>query len=356
MANKVLVRLKNGECCARDLPAPKNTGLLIGAAVGAGCPNLPADVKAIQAALNNVPPDAGGPNPKLAVNGLPGGGLELAIAAFQQFVFGWKNSRVEPDSLTFAALVAFQPGSNGVSHAKKPRSPDTVPLVYSTLPAAMGLIRGALRHIGSCQNLLNGRASLFREVAERRYTTLNAFFHLDKLPRNQALSALARMQTIFQRMETAIGHSNQSTEIGTGIFQPDPQDQRDVYAFTFLGGYPRRSGGKPMMSKADNYQGPNLRQGTIYICAGLDGQPGEITAYTTVHELAHWVGPEINRPDTIMDFSYRFKPDFYTLPAEIALRTADSYAMFAVAASDRALVEKDDIYLPPMIVRRPAGK
>ena len=36
MKNKVLVRLKNGECAERSMPVPSNRGLLISGSVGAG--------------------------------------------------------------------------------------------------------------------------------------------------------------------------------------------------------------------------------------------------------------------------------------------------------------------------------
>jgi hypothetical protein len=55
----------------RDLTPAGAAGVLaISAPVGLGGSNLPADVKSIQDALNQVPADQGGPGSKLVVNGV----------------------------------------------------------------------------------------------------------------------------------------------------------------------------------------------------------------------------------------------------------------------------------------------
>ena len=104
------------------------------------------------------------------------------------------------------------------------------------------------------------------------------------------------------------------------------------------------------MSGDDNYSGPNLPENKIYICTGLEDSGLVFTAYNTVHEMTHWVGPEKGQPNTVLDFSYRHKADFYNLAPETAMRTADSYAMYAVAASERGLEEGSTIFLPPIII------
>jgi hypothetical protein len=351
MSNKVLVRLKNNECEARDLPAPTTRGLTISASVGVGGRNLPADVKAVQSALNNVPVAQGGPNPKLVPDSQIGPKTCAAIANFQKIQLGWSDSRVDPDNITMATLRSFQPFTPGSPNGPSPtpRDKTTIPRVYATLPNAGQLILGAMRYVDSSRDLLMRRTS--STDAQDRYATLNVFFHLDELPDALALNALTRIRGVFQNMQRALLHAGR---IGNGhaIFQPDPLDQSDTYAYTYAGGFTRRdTRGGPKMSGDDNYEGPNQREDSIYICTGLEGKAGDFTAYNTVHELAHWVGPEIGQPDTILDFSYRHKADFYQLPAPTALRTADSYAMFSVAASQRGLAEDAVIFLPPMVIR-----
>jgi hypothetical protein len=223
--------------------------------------------------------------------------------------------------------------------------------VYDTISNARRLIAGAKRYIASSREYLTGKSQgHVSQLAQDRYATLNVFFSLDKLPDARALAAVDRMNTIFTNMEKALSHKGYMAN-KHAIFQFDPLNQTDIYAYTFLGGFTRRDNkGGPKMSRDDNYDGPNLREDSIYICRGLDGHDGDFTAYNTVHELAHWVGPEIHKPDTIEDFSYRHQNGFYSLPPETALRTADSYAMFAVAASDRGLAEDAFLYMPPMVI------
>jgi len=352
MSNKVFVRLTNGECEKRDLPGQASTDVIITSSVGAGGHNKPTDVVTIQKALNRVAPGSGGPPKPLDVDGKVGPLTNGAIAKFQTHFFHWADSRIDPENITIATLRACQPGAG--SKVPNPRSPATIPLVYLTIPNARQLITGAKRYLTSSREHLLGTATNKTQAADR-YAKLNVFFSLDKLPPALSLANVERINKVFLKMEKALAGGGR---LGSGhsIFQPDPLDQKDVYAYTYAGGFTRRGpNGSPKMSKDDNYEGPNLREDSIYICSGLEGRNGDFTAYNTVHELAHWVGPEINHPDSIHDFSYRHKADFYSLPASTALRTADSYAMFAVAASDRGLAEDAMIFMPPMIIRGSSG-
>ncbi len=347
MKDKVLVRLKNGECAERSLPSANDRGLLISGSVGAGGRNLSADVKAIQKALNNVPADQGGPVPPLVADGLIGPKTRSAIAAFQQKQFGWSDSRVDTDKYTIAALRGFQPDPGAPSPKRVALS--TMAKVYATLPIAMRLIKNGMSGVTACESLLSGATK--GTDAEDKLAVLNVFFSLDKLPEPQRLPAVRRIKSLFLKMEEAMGFYGVSATMN-GIFHRDPEDQPDIYAFTYRGGYTRKAAdGSPMMSGDDNYEGPNLPENKIYICTGLEGSGFHFTAYNTVHELAHWVGPEKGQPNTVVDLSYRHKADFYNLPPETAMRTADSYAMYAVAASERGLVEDATIFLPPIVIR-----
>lgn len=355
MKDKVLVRLKNGECAERSMPALSNRGLLISGSVGAGGRNLPDDVKAIQKALNNVPADQGGPVPPLDVDGLIGPLTKGAIARFQEKQFGWSDSRVDTDRMTIAALRTFQPDPAGPAALPNRVSLSTMAKVYATLPLAARLIKNALNALGDCEALLSGKAAS-RSEAEDKYAVLNVFFHLDTLPQTQQLASVRRIRLLFRTMDEAIGFYGLSAATG-GFFSRDPQDQPDIYAFTYSGGYTRKgTDGGPMMSGDDNYEGPNLPEDAIYICTGLEGSGFHFTAYNTVHELAHWVGPEKGQADRVTDHSYRHKGDFYNLAPATAMTTADSYAMYSVAASERGLAEDAVIFMPPMIIRGSAPK
>lgn len=69
--------------------------LILTAAVGAEAPNHAADVRAVQAALNQVPAADGGPVERLAVDGTCGPRTIAAIARFQMRHFGWTDFRVD---------------------------------------------------------------------------------------------------------------------------------------------------------------------------------------------------------------------------------------------------------------------
>jgi hypothetical protein len=353
MSEKVIVRLKNGECAKRALPTPPTKGLTISAAVGHGGSNLSADVRAIQGALNLVPVASGGPTPALAVDGLVGSKTLAAIGAFQRLQFDWSDSRVDPESITIATLRTYLPDTPGgpLPPPPPPRNKATLRRVYDTISNARRLIAGAKRYAASSREYLRTKSKGHGTQQDKdRYATLNVFFSLDNLPDAEALAAVERINTVFTNMEKALSHNGYLAN-NHAIFQFDPLNQTDIYAYTFLGGFTRRDNkGGPKMSNDDNYEGPNLREDSIYICRGLDGHDGDFTAYNTVHELAHWVGPEINKTGTIEDFSYRHRNGFYSLPPATALRTADSYAMFAVAASDRGLAEDAFLYMPPMVI------
>jgi|GEM_PF-1473662 len=350
MSEPVLVRKTNGECVEVKLPKPNQKGITITGSVGLYGTNSPSDVRKVQEALNKVPAKAGGPNPALVVDGFVGHKTLTAIATFQQHHFGWNDQRVDPDNLTMATIRAFLPDAPGAPPGPPPtpRDKSTLPLVYATTSIAKRLVTAARSYVEASTTHVNGKSTSAADAD--KYSVLNVYFNLDKLPKADSLAALGRIDKVFKTMQQALANGGNLGK-PDAIFQPDPEDQKGIYAFTYAGGFTRKgTDNKPMMSEPDNYSGPNLAENAIYICTGLDGMAGEFVAYNTVHEMAHWVGPEKGSANAIKDYSYRHKSDFYNLPAETALKTADSYAMFAVAAKDRVLVEDDSWFMPPMVI------
>ena len=204
---------------------------------------------------------------------------------------------------------------------------------YATVPDARKLVAGARKHLASSLAFVNGHPS-HGHVDEDRFSALNVYFNLDQLTKHQAATYLRFIDAIFHRMQRALA------TVGTygsphGVFRPDPDPAQhpNWYAYTYPGGY-HHGGGR----------------GAIYIEAILDRQDGGFTAFNTVHEMAHWVGPADGHR-SILDFSYRHKHGFYELPPQTALRTADCYAMFAMAASQPGLAEDNTRYMAPMVIR-----
>jgi hypothetical protein len=83
--------------------------LVLHAAVGAEAPNGQQDVRAVQSALNALPPGAGGPAAALSVDGRCGPRTLAAIARFQLHHFGWTDFRIDPGQGTARRLSVTGP-------------------------------------------------------------------------------------------------------------------------------------------------------------------------------------------------------------------------------------------------------
>lgn len=79
----------------------------LGGGVGRGGRNNASDVRVIQGALNRVPAACGGPDPRLATDGLPSEALSTAIGRFQWRFFGMPrpDGRVDVGGKTYRALA-----------------------------------------------------------------------------------------------------------------------------------------------------------------------------------------------------------------------------------------------------------
>jgi peptidoglycan hydrolase-like protein with peptidoglycan-binding domain len=86
----------------------------ISASVGQGGVNRYADVLAIQQALNKIPPNQGGPDPKLVEDGLIGPKTRGAILKFQRANAGLpQDSRIDVNGPTLARLNTLLGGGGG---------------------------------------------------------------------------------------------------------------------------------------------------------------------------------------------------------------------------------------------------
>lgn len=358
MVDHVCARSTSGECISYPAGATA-TGpavLTITSSVGEGCSNLKADVVKIQKALNSIPPVSGGPFPNLVVDGICGSKTKGAIAAFQRHQFSWCDFRVDPDKLTIQRLREFQVSSASEDSSSNPDRMSALTRVYSTLPLANQLITNAIRTVDLANDHVCGRLgnnkSLSR-IAQDSFARVDTYFNLSRQQKQIQPTSLQTIRRLLSRMQTAIGGSGPLTKPGTGIFQLDPGDEADIYAFTYRGGFTRKaSSGRPKMSKDDNYSGANLREDAIYICTGLNEMTdSSFVAYNSIHELAHFVGPEKGRPGAVIDHTYRHRPDFWSLDPQKALENADTYAMFTMDSAGTGLTEGQSIYMPTMIIR-----
>jgi hypothetical protein len=89
----------------RPIPPP-SPPLILQRSVGKGGVNIAAEVQAVQARLNAVPRDRGGPVPLLAVDGIVGEKTIAAILRFQHVSVGVSDGRIDPGGPTLARLNA----------------------------------------------------------------------------------------------------------------------------------------------------------------------------------------------------------------------------------------------------------
>ena len=316
----------DGEChqypAATTGSTDKAGDVNLSASVGNNAYNRFEDVRTVQDALNSVPATDGGPDPLLKVDGLCYGKSVAAIRKFQKLGCGfqWPDGKIDPERRTHLKLRTYF----------IPANPYITPLVYSQLGEAMSWTFAALRVVDSSlwyvQKRPGGLAS--------NYALVNKYFHLDKFfVTSQRVQSLVRIRSIFTNMQLCIGRQSAATSPGSGYFQEDLKENRHL-AYTYYGGFTRAmTKGKPPLSKPE-YSGPVNRQDAIYLCPRKIGSRSTLVlTYIIVHELAHFVGPEIEKPDRIDDHSYRKKGDeFFRLAPELALRTADCYSQFAAEA------------------------
>ncbi|HEV3026384.1 MAG TPA: hypothetical protein VG457_02370 [Planctomycetota bacterium] len=319
MSHPLIAMGTDGIC--RPLAAPPYLAEVpITGSVGVGGLNNLDDIRTIQDALNEVSPTSGGPSPSLVVTGQMDQKTIAAIKKFQMIACKMRvpDGRVDRGRLTHQTLARFYIVSN----------PYTIQLVYLYLPEALSWILAAERALDEAI----GRVSGSFASSNYGYDLASKFFHIDQLPRVQAVVELDRLRRIYRRMQTVIGHRSALTTFGSGYFQADGLSN-DAFAYTFYGGYDRG----PVMSSVDDYAGPDQRQDTIYFCTRMiNPRATRAIINAIVHELAHFVGPGVSSPDRIGDHSYFSQPEFFKLSPYLALRTADCFSCFAGHAKIRA--------------------
>ncbi len=292
----------------------RTLGILFPVGPAARCRNLPGDVIAVQRALNKFPADHGGPFPLLVADGICGPKTNKAILKFQTKQFGVNKADgvVDPNQRTDNELA--RPAETYFS---------LTATMISRLPAALAVIttaRAALLSARASQTIVaNGGVPLFTGS----WDLVVKHFQIDKMPNwSKTLDDIDR---IFFNMQLAIGHIPQGLEI---IADEPAEHTRGAVAFVYGGGY-------WLPDRAGTYQG--LPNSTIYLCPRLEGKDLESFAYVLIHELAHYVGPNILSGIGIDDYGYHHlnTKSLNKLTPWQRVHNADSYAQFAFEATGR---------------------
>ena len=337
--------LRSAFTCACDLAAPEGAGLLLvslSAAVGDApaprCPNRPADVRAVQEALNHFAPADGGPSPALVVDGVCNAPTRRAIRAFQR---RWatcglaggteRDGVIDVDGPTLARLregpagptsagVGDGAGASGAARARAVR-PRVLELIASAR-AVLSVAAARYKRVplaGDVANLARADAAVAK--AERH-------FHAGQT--RDPAARLARVDGVFQLMQTALALSADGVVAAAAPPADDPHALASAWAGGFHTGATPCGGG----SAAFQHGAAAGRMDAIRLYPAAAGLDGDALAYALVHALAHHVAPT-SAP--IVDLAaWHRAPDAYAAlgPAE-ALRNADSYAQFAFDAAGR---------------------
>jgi peptidoglycan hydrolase-like protein with peptidoglycan-binding domain len=350
MAQQFLAFNRERGCSLCD--APSTQGITIAASVGEGGRNLAADTRTIQEALNGVTPASDRPVPLLKVDGIVGPKTLAAIRAFQRRRLGSADGRVDPGGRTLRALGGSSggtapPGKGAVAPsvpaATDQENQDFIWTIGLTLPTVRQWLHSARRTLEMAMDVNTDRPGRpLLDLGLREFGLVDKYFHIGALSRPARVTYMQDLKRIILDMQVVVSQSiigNGLVGYGSGFFQPDPQDgkpaSKDYDAFTYYGGWHRRDrSGKPRMSKQDNYEGPNLRQDTIFFpVSHFKARGQDYINLVIVHELAHFVGPGVDSGDRIGDHSYRNKANFFKLNSHLAKRTADAYACFIAEAA-----------------------
>jgi hypothetical protein len=318
-------RLCSDFTCACDLATVEGARALlvtlsapVGDAPASRCPNRPADVRAVQEALNHFPPAVGGPARPLAVDGVCGTLTRRAIGAFQRrwgIIGAERDGVIDVDGPTIARLREGPPAPAGRAddarlRAVRPRLVEVVASARAVLSIAQGRYKRVTDH-GDLANL----ARIDGAVAK-----VERHFHAGRT--RDPAARLARIDAVYQAMQATLGLAAAGV-----IADAAPVDGDGALAVAWDGGFHTAGHGIP----AGGHGG---HMATIRVLPAARALGPDPLAYALVHALAHHVGPT-SAP--IVDVAYaHVAPDAYAaLGPAGALRNADSYAQFAFDAAGR---------------------
>lgn len=306
MASKA--RLSSGSCAAHEPGGPRAfspTDLVLTRPVGRGAAVSGPDVLTVQKALNEIPPELGGPVEKLDPDGKVGRFTLAAIEKFQQQHFGFKDGRIDLFGKTHAKLSSMRPAKLAFVNAAK-----------GNLAEALLTIRAAVAKLLLAQTeVLTGGGLL----GPRNIEMVN--LHFDVLKSPSPLDAIDGLKAVYDRMLSVFARPGGLW--GVSAFDADPFTEPDAVAFTSLGGF--------------DHQGQFIgwmRIDAIYICEVYLTTFADDKIVTLVHELAHFVGPSAGNVITDHADGLTDSAAMKALPPARKQRTAQSFANFAFHAKN----------------------
>jgi peptidoglycan hydrolase-like protein with peptidoglycan-binding domain len=315
-----------GNECVLSEP-PSTGGDKIGSSVGENGRNIADDVRTVQNLLNGVPLGSGGAAGKpLKVDGVAGPLTKAAIKQFQIRQLLRADGRVDPEGPTLKKLRALNLGG-GLSGQAAPATPGVVsPPGNITLRLATALlvapeVRSALvRARSAIEGLLfTPPGGFFRQRAEILFNQ-----HFGS-PGNQEKDSFRFVVRNYANMLSAADNPRPSLFGGTfaNFYDIDPINFVKNQAGEPIFGYVRIRGREnPALDAA------GIDFTKIYLTAAVDGRPRDQFTLLGLHELAH-LSSNQGAAVFLADNAYGFQPKYFTIPHQLRLRNADSYANFA---------------------------
>lgn len=307
--------------------------------VGKGGRNLTADVMLVQRLLNDVPPDKGGAQPQLEVDGIVGPLTLGAISKFQR-TLGFSDGRVDPGGPTIARLELLAGANSDVADALKKKPPSAPQpgsagnsiqaqtirrqIVISVMPDARRAIEKTLLELDQIRLRIQlaGKPLLPASKSER---VLNSHFATAALPGSALRSSLFFIQATFANMKAMLDGRKGffgGNPFGANIVEadpippPPPKDLRNAFAYS-----PNQTGDKKRQARL------GVSPSRLYFTSLIDGRSRDFFLYALMHELAHFVDAE--NAAAIRDHAYGHDDRYLTLPHPLRKLNADCYGLLA---------------------------
>jgi peptidoglycan hydrolase-like protein with peptidoglycan-binding domain len=311
--SSILVMPSVGSCISTStLPASPGP-IAITKPVGQGpfARNIPADVKIIQEALNQVTVKGftGGPIPILVVDGIKGSKTQSAINKFQQA----QVKSIIPDGLV-------EPGGKTILRLNELVAPVSKFDLNAKLAAALPILRASLA--AAIQNvtmvITNGPGTPGpASVAEDR---LNRHFALNTTNASGQSNGRVNLFETYTEMALVVNRPDLFNMFGA-IDAFDVDSNNAKIALTNSQGVfePALKDGAPNPAR-------NIRLGLGFFAPNVSN---DFAAHILLHELAHFTGRRDGEP--IVDNARGWFDDAFIRPlsADQRLLNADSYASFA---------------------------
>jgi peptidoglycan hydrolase-like protein with peptidoglycan-binding domain len=308
----------------------------ISASVGNRGANLPPDVRHVQALLNGIAPDQGGPQPELKVDGIVGPFTLRAISRFQSKHLGFSDGRVDPGGRTIAELEERSEADSSSFDASKPKAAPSSPtttgnsvqaqtirraIAISVIPDARLALAKALLELDQIRLRLSRATPVF--PASKADAVLNHHFATAALSANAKRTSLLFIQSTLASMKAVLEGRKGffgGDPFGPNMIEadpippPPPKDIRNAFAYS-----PTQAGDKKRQKKL------GVSPSRVYFTSLIDGRSRDFFLYALLHELAHFVDDE--KVAAIKDHAYGHQDSYLTLPHVLRMRNAECFAL-----------------------------